>query len=813
MVEQAQPFQHRSLTRSVRPRRAVTLVCAEGDWRPSILRTLEGYSRTWGGDANGLIACSPAGAIGEANWPLLRSFDADQIVAYVPTLLGLRMSDPAAYEAEVSAMATDSAQRQGVEPDKARAWVETDEFLSSGTGPIATADDTRVRTWLAPAIDERIVIRGAYKADNPPPHGLVDMCRLDAPPARIAEIDTSALPMAVQLLVAARIGRVGPKHRAHLQDQGVTEWLTVTATPEDTKQLLEYAWSGDVDSLPARLAHRFDSSLPDFEPPQFVGDEFAASTPFAHARLGCNWLQRADRSLNTEPLVIVCGDTAEDFCFAYTRDRVARGTYWLPLDPDNDNDLTKLMYDTLAHVLSSRHSHYLGDRPVLLTSLSCPPERLEAARTALLDTVWARSPGKPGEQEISISVREVSQVHVERSWYLLDKVHFATEGYEPFVGDDMVANLEVLVPSEVRSADSAACTWQVDATRFDHVLPARWALRGTLTVPGNGLFMPSAVRSSANGISVESHGRAFQFSGSPLSQMLIRTRLRFPGPTEIFSTLAAGTEMTLRDSDKGRYTQRIVELWGDLTSLAADLASDAPTRTLLKDWTSKDQGHGRIHDERKYLRASDMARITKLNKPQVRELIDRLLGRSIAFRGLVLRCRLCANTSFYRLEDIGPGYRCPRCRQSNEITSGAWTTEAAEPEWFYSLDEVVYLGLTNNMHVPVLALGQLAKKSSSFLHMPEAVVQKDGESDIEIDMWAIIDGRIVLGEAKKNNRLAEQPEDEETRCARLLHLIRAWGVDEFVMATASSRWAERTVKTVETALADTVQITWMANLR
>jgi hypothetical protein len=68
---------YRLVQRSVRPPRAVTLVCSGGDWRADVLRMVECYARTWGGDGHGLIACTPAWEIAEPFWRLVEAFDAD----------------------------------------------------------------------------------------------------------------------------------------------------------------------------------------------------------------------------------------------------------------------------------------------------------------------------------------------------------------------------------------------------------------------------------------------------------------------------------------------------------------------------------------------------------------------------------------------------------------------------------------------------------------------------------------------------------------------------------------------------------------
>jgi hypothetical protein len=116
------------------------------------------------------------------------------------------MSDPAAYEKYVAVRAKGWAERTNVSEEEARQALETPDFLSPSGGFFETADDERIRKMLAPAVNEHVVVHGQYAADSAPPQGLVDMCDLDYAPERVAEIDMSALPPLVQLLVGARTG-------------------------------------------------------------------------------------------------------------------------------------------------------------------------------------------------------------------------------------------------------------------------------------------------------------------------------------------------------------------------------------------------------------------------------------------------------------------------------------------------------------------------------------------------------------------------------------------------------------------------------
>jgi hypothetical protein len=57
---------------------------------------------------------------------------------------------------------------------------------------------------------------------------------------------------------------------------------------------------------------------------------------------------------------VICGDTAEDFCYAFTRQRVVGNTYWLPTGPGS-------AYEELGGVLPD---HVLPARWCLDTIIS-----------------------------------------------------------------------------------------------------------------------------------------------------------------------------------------------------------------------------------------------------------------------------------------------------------------------------------------------------------------------------------------------------------------------------------------------------------
>jgi hypothetical protein len=795
-------LQFRLTQQSVRPPRAVTLVRSDDAWHIDMLRMMECYSRTWGGDGNGLAACSGSWEMAEPFWRLLGALDPDHWDFFQRTRRGLQLSDPGAYDALLAADIGRYVEHGWAEAD-AREFLESDDYLSRGNPAASpTALDERIRRWFAPLSSPHMALHGTYTADQPPPQGLVDMCQLTYQPEQTTVLDASSYPLGVQLLISASTGAIAPGHRERLEQNGGWTLRTVPVGDHNLSAALELAWAGHVDSLyqPAATG----AGQGDLAVPGFLGE-----TPLAQCRLGCSWMTKLRPGLENEPVVVICGDTAEDFCYAFTRQRVVGNTYWLPMGPGYpDQELGGVLQETLARVLHGRYRRPAGNRAILMSSLTMTPDDLSVMIALLQQTIWGGLfTSDPTGGGLNVSVCVPADLAVRRDLALLDQEHFADIRHEPFSGAEHATTLQIPQPSVAQGRSPDSYRWQVDVMVPDHVLPARWCLD---TLISDQQFHWAA-RSSTAGTSVDSHGRVLQFGGSPLSQLLVQVKLRFPPAPEVFAALL-GDAGRLRESDKGRYSRRMIELWGSFGSLAADLQA-RPTRHLLGSWASdKVTGDlGRIHQGRKYLRLQDVMRITGLHIEQARDLLDSYLTRGIITRGLVLKCALCAGTAFYRLEDLGPGFSCQRCRQANQITIRAWSGPR-EPQWFYALDEVVVQGLRANAQVPMLALAQLKAQSRSFLYMPEAVVIMPGRPDLEVDLWAIINGQIVIGEAKKSDLLEKTDRNEKSRCRALRALAEAITADKFVMATASSEWRTRTRNNVSVLIDSTVPVQWIHDL-
>ncbi|MGH2490964.1 MAG: hypothetical protein ACRDF9_05590, partial [Candidatus Limnocylindria bacterium] len=146
-------------------------------------------------------------------------------------------------------------------------------------------------------------------------------------------------------------------------------------------------------------------------------------------------------------------------------------------------------------------------------------------------------------------------------------------------------------------------------------------------------------------------------------------------------------------------------------------------------------------------------------------------------------------------------FTCTRCRASRPLSHQTWKQPADEPIWRYELDEVVYQAVIENARVPVLALHALRVGSRlGFTFSPELNVYERGASEpfIELDIWAIVEGRICVGEAKTVDRLAEQGERDVI--ARLVRVAEAVTADELVVATTQDALRPATRALLESAL-------------
>jgi hypothetical protein len=104
--------------------------------------------------------------------------------------------------------------------------------------------------------------------------------------------------------------------------------------------------------------------------------------------------------------------------------------------------------------------------------------------------------------------------------------------------------------------------------------------------------------------------------------------------------------------------------------------------------------------------------------------------------------------------------------------------------------------------VPILALDRLRARyrdGFSFTTDFELIKNDDGHPP-EIDFAAVASGRLILGEAKKNDRLASERLEEKRKLSRLCDAAQALTADDVCLATAASVWNPGTADLADKAI-------------
>jgi hypothetical protein len=408
------------------------------------------------------------------------------------------------------------------------------------------------------------------------------------------------------------------------------------------------------------------------------------------------------------------------------------------------------------------------------------------------------------DDEVSVSYCDTAQLPLARPRRVYDSNHAQIRRREPFLGHDLAADLPPLIPDAAAGLrDPWSCTWQVDVLIDGHRLPTR-SLLSDLLVSG-GPAWNAKVRSASDGISYFSHSMGFVPGGVSLEQALARPQLRLPTARDIFSVLLSAEELWAEQSAAGRYSQGVLDLWGGLKPLAEDLrggATNAILRAYLSQESSSTAPGIRLDVQgRRFLSLQDAAEASGAATEAVRTIIDAYVAKGIMRRGLILQCQRCRNAAWYPLDDLAQAFRCSRCRRESLIIEATWR-QPSEPTWYYDLDEIAYQALRHNARVPLLALASLEELSvpSPLLFTTEMDVFKGRNLVAEIDLWMVMDGKVVIGEAKTGNDLEPTPGAERRAAAKLANIAAAVTADQFVLATASASWNPRTEKVMEAAL-------------
>ena len=252
-------------------------------------------------------------------------------------------------------------------------------------------------------------------------------------------------------------------------------------------------------------------------------------------------------------------------------------------------------------------------------------------------------------------------------------------------------------------------------------------------------------------------------------------------------------------SDKGRMAQRLLELGGyevllkrevrlavetlktarseQLARQLTRISSDGhPTEELL-DWASR-------LGETQQRRFQSVQQLKSAGIPSA-ECAELLCHQGWAERGLCIACERCGVRSFVPLEQTQPDATCPACQapQLYEVDprSGA-------PLIQYRLHGLIDRAADQGVLSHLLAIAALCSKHEHTFLIPGANIQFVDGTEREVDLFGIVDGTVVAGEAKTSPTGFDESDIEAD-----VELSSALGADAHLMIAAEPM-TEETIK-------------------
>jgi hypothetical protein len=358
--------------------------------------------------------------------------------------------------------------------------------------------------------------------------------------------------------------------------------------------------------------------------------------------------------------------------------------------------------------------------------------------------------------------------------------------------------------------------WITDVTIAGHYLPrnsnlGEWVIKSPIL--------------GRHGARVGSDGTLSYFCpnigyvGGDVDSILVRPTIFVPSAMELFQKLSASIGYEAKLSDIGFFAQHTISKFGDLDALARFL-SDALARTLLFKFLDENEKGSALEgwllkDQRRYLTLPAVTKILGSDGISQKTL-DLLNSKGILYRGCIFKCLACRNADWFGLDEFSQEFKCKRCGKTQQVTHDNYLYAEHEPGWCYKLDEIIYQFLKKNGHVGVLALACLKGRTNrSFLFTSDLELTKKGATDqkpaLEVDILAVLDGELALGEAKKGNRLGNTAAAERRVIKKYCRIAKALVAKKLVFATFSDSWSTETIKNLEAATAnlplDVIQLT------
>lgn len=823
-------------------------------------RVLEWMGRLWGGKHMSAVPVVD-GAIPRVFVTLARAYDPDLVLEWQLNLAEIEQRDPAwgsrieATYAKVPDAAVPAAEQRrsdtrvvGRESEHAAAFAEAFKGLVKVLSPFG--DDGAIgahhlQTQIPRPLTDLFSLT-PWTLDLPPsPYAFAVQHPLSG---AVTDFDLSGADPWVATLLKMKLGVTGAPEQAQ-EPRPPRERATYRsfdpAAPGLASMVARNAFL-DVELSAPRV--RGVEVPEDPSGTSWWGSSALASTPMRRSGYGLESYQYVGLHHNPA-LLIILGDTTADAALYLMWTRVfGDGTAaWIPssvLD-DLEIDQSQEILETVRDMVHARRMVHLVEG--WFASFTSSKDQLRRLQQELGAQYWDKEVLQ-AIQRFRI-VAHPDDIDVERApdVFTVTPQTFGTTRAVAFRDDVAQTPLLSPVPPIMHEGNAASTTplhgnWVADVVIGDCKLPrhpyAANAAEATPILTGNG-----ELRCGRTGTSWIAVGTDPAPHGLNVEHVLNPFLARTPRMSTVLDVMLE-PPWTWQPSSAGRYYEGFTRLSGGFQGLLS-LMKDSYTWPLLQAFVDGSSHPGFVVDAGKVMTLEHMFEVLRIAdgspatfiledaataRRLTLERVDDLVSRRILAPGHVLSCARCSHTAFYPLEDVGRTFICKRCSDAQTITTLTWRPKAdaeraSSPGWFYRLDGLVEQALKQRIEGPALALERLgvsgerpvyswavtlrrpaAPSASSVddradaLGSPATIEVRGAEKsvEVEVDFVALVDGRLIVGEAKTNDHLGDSTaasiRKEIQKTGRAAHALNA---DRVVFATTKAAWNVKTTKALD----------------
>lgn len=827
-------IKYKNITASVRSPKVVVLINKDDKyWKYSIQRIIEYYSQMWGGGYN-LIVPTDGKTIDDKFWTILEKFSPDYIYSYFHCVLDLEKSDKNFFN-KISQKQKDTLRQKfpSMSDKDIDDHVSKEASISSYLDfKISETLSQELKNRLSPFYFEQHIVKSVSLSRGKnigfPLTSIKDIIlNTDLKEVYDMDVDRRVSDIDVKMYLYSQLGSLTDEYQKSLKDLK----LNIKKIPKNysTSNIIEDLVNGGVDFSFIKLKKDLSEELNKKENKEWSPTEnYLEKIPFSVSlvKLG-KYYKVQDHHDWKEPVVLIVGDTIYDFCYYYNLSRIHENIHWISkklIDKCNKSvekieekkSKRKHLSDIesvpcyLINGLYKKIDYGTHEKRIVLSSLSLNDADLLDIKSKLVKVCL-------GGGDISKSI----DVDLKKDFTYCSSVLIEQNNYDKqqtliFSKNESISGVETPKPKNFNYIHPSNHRWITELKIQNYNLPVLHFL-GRHSVMSNSRYES---RISNEGICYLCPNIAY--FGGDIDIVLSKPKLKLVEPLDIFKEYycEAGYKK-VNTSDKGLLSRRSLELFGSLDIFGQFFLKEE-NRKLIDKFVNyektfnKDTGEEIVklknpnikteikneegivvikNDTRNYLNFKAIQE-TIGDISTTADFVDDLIKKNIVNRGLILHCEACYSSDWYNIDNVGTTFRCNRCGKEQIITHDH-CKQPDEPRWYYKLNEVIREGFRQHMDVPLMTLYFLKRNSKeSFMYVPELCLWEDefndGNCDIEIDINCIVDGRMVIGEAKSNKLKIADINDYSKFISKLKKYP-----DQIVFSTMQNNWSTEIVSKIE----------------